>query len=112
MITIDLVIRGKSKRFTASGVCLRARLDAYDLYRDYTEAGGDFSNELLQRCMDFTRRVFGNAFSEEQLLDGYQGSAFRLFPNLLNAVVSYSNEQIANFPEPAMAPEIGVETTT
>ena len=111
MITIDLMIKGRSRRFTARGVTLRASLDGYELYRAYGEANGDYDDKLIARCVEFTRRIFGNAFSEEQLMDGYQGSAFRLFPSLLNAVVGYSNDTIANFPDPAIEPDLTAEAT-
>ena len=111
MISIELTIRGKAKRFTAWGVTLRTTLEAYGLYKEYDAAGGNYSPELLDRCAAFVCRVFGGAFDEAQLLDGYMGSAFRLYPSMLNAVVGYSNETIANFPEPVTA-ALSPETAT
>ena len=108
MIMIELVLEGKAKRFKAAGVSLRVSYDAYDLYRRYTEAGGDYSKELLEECEQLVVRCFGGAFTAEELLDGYRGSAFRLYPGIMNAIISYSNEQIANFPEPS---ETGAATT-
>lgn len=100
MITIELVLGGKTKTFRAANVTLRTSYDAYRLYRQYTEAAGDYSDELLEDCAQLVCRCFGGAFTEEELLDGYRGSAFRLFPGIMNAIIGYSNEQIANFPDP------------
>ena len=108
MITIELVSGGKTKKYKAANVTLRVSYDAYRLYRKYTEAQGDYPEELLEECANLVCRVFGNAFTEQELLDGYHGSAFRLYPGMLNAIIAYSNEQIANFPEP---PETAVKTT-
>ena len=79
--------------------------------QEYDAAGGKYSPELLVRCAASVCRVFGGAFDEAQLLDGYMGSAFRLYPSMLNAVVGYSNEIIANFPEPVTA-ALSPETAT
>ena len=103
MINIRLTIRGKDKEFVARGINIRASYTAYELFREYTMADGDYSPDLLQRCAEFVCLCFGHAFSAEQLETGYQGSAFRLYPALLNAVITYSNEQIVNFPEAATA---------
>ena len=105
MIRITLTINGKEKEFTARGVSLRASYMAYEIYREYELAGGNYPQELLEKCEDFIITVFGGAFSRDELLDGYRGSAFRLYPGMLNAVVSYSSEAIVNFPEPAETPE-------
>ena len=100
MINIELMVDGKKKTYRAANVTLRTSYEAYRLYREYTECQGDYTDELLERCERMVCRIFGDAFTPEQLLDGYRGSAFRLFPGMLNAIVSYSNEQIANFPGP------------
>lgn len=105
MIQIALMINGKEETFHAAGVTLRSSLSAYDLYKEYTEAAGDYSKDLLDRCLNFICGCFGSAFSYDDLLDGYKGSAFALIPGMLTAVVSYVHEQIVNFPEPAMTPE-------
>ena len=104
MISITLMVNGKERAYVARGVNLRTSLDAYGLFREYEAAAGDYSEGLLDRCLEFVTRCFGNAFSVEQLLTGYLGSAFRLIPNLLQAVVAYSSEAIVNFPEPATTP--------
>ena len=96
MLNITLTIKGKEVPFTARGVNIRASYLAYELYKEYTMANGDYPQELLDRCAEFVCTCFGHAFTVEQLLDGYQGSAFRLYPSMLNAV-------IVNFPEPATA---------
>ena len=104
MLTISLMIDGKEKNYTARGITLRASYDAYDIYRRYTEANGDYTPELLEECADLVVRIFGGAFTREQLETGYMGSAFRLYPGILSEVVGYSNDTIANFPQPATAP--------
>lgn len=101
MISISLMVGGKEQTYTARGVTLRTSLMAYDLYREYDLCAGNYTPDLLDRCAAFVCACFGGAFTQDQLMDGYMGSAFRLFPNMLNAVVGYSNETIANFPEPA-----------
>ena len=103
MLTIKLTINGKEKEFVARGVTLRASYDAYELYREYDLAGGVYPPDLLERIEALICRIFGNAFTQEQLLDGYHGSAFVLYPSVLHTVVGYSNERIANFPPPATA---------
>lgn len=105
MIQIRLMVDGKEETFRAAGVNLRNSLLAYDLYKEYTEANGDYPRELLDKCLDFICSCFGYAFSGDQLLDGYRGSAFILIPGMLNAVVSYVHEQIVNFPRPAQEPD-------
>ena len=101
MINITLFIKGKEKTFAARGVNLGVSYRAYDLYRRYERAGGDYSPELMEELEQFVVDCFGGAFAREQLREGYRGSAYRLFPNMLSAVVGYSNDVIANFPEPA-----------
>ena len=110
MITIQLIIDGKQQSFTARGVTLRRSYEAYELYREYELAGGNYPPELMERCEDFVCACFGGAFTREQLLDGYQGTAYRLYPNMLNAVVGYTNDLIVNFPDPAK--EVAAETPT
>lgn len=106
MIQIKLNIDGKEREYTARGVNLGVSYMAYELFREYELAGGNYTPELMEKCEDFVCMCFGGAFSREQLLSGYQGSAFVLYPGMLNAVVAYSNEAIVNFPEPAKkAPE-------
>lgn len=107
MLNIDLTISGKEQKFTARGVNIRASYLAYDLYREYTMANGDYPQDLLDRCAEFVCACFGHAFSVDQLLDGYRGSAFRLYPAMLNAVITYTTDAIVNFPDPATAPEMG-----
>ena len=101
MIRIKLYIDGKEREYTARGVNLRLSYMAYELLREYELAGGNYPQETLEKCEDFVCMCFGGSFSREQLLTGYQGSAFVLYPGMLNAVVAYSNEAIVNFPEPA-----------
>ena len=102
MITIELIQKGRSKVYKARGISLRLSLDAYDIFRDYSAAGGDYKRELLDRCAQFVCDVFGNAFTVEDLETGYQGSAFVLYPSMLNAVIGYTAEAVANFPEPSI----------
>lgn len=104
MIQITLIVRGKSKTYQAAGVNLRTSLEAYDLYKEYDKAGGDYSSDLLDRLAGFVCRCFGDAFTMDQLLDGYKGSAFRLYPAMLDAVIAYVHEQVVNFPNPAEMP--------
>lgn len=103
MLNIKLTIKGKEKEFTARSINIQASYMAYDLYKEYTMANGDYSQDLLDRCADFVCICFGRAFTVEQLVDGYRGSAFRLYPSMLNAVITYTSEAIVNFPEPVTA---------
>lgn len=112
MITIELILAGRTEKYTARGVNLRTSYTAYELFREYELAGGVYSTELLERCEEFIVACFGGAFTREQLLEGYRGSAFRLYPGMLNAVVSYSNEQIVNFPDPEGPTGPGLPETT
>ena len=106
MIRIKLYIDGKERVYTARGVNLLMSYTAYELLREYELAGGNYPQDLLEKCEDFVCQCFGGSFSREQLLSGYPGSAFVLYPSIMNAVVAYSNEEIVNFPEPAKkAPE-------
>ena len=107
MITIRLMNHGKEREYVSKGVTLGVSYSAYNLFRRYEEAAGNYPLELLKELESFVCRVFGGAFSEEELRNGYQGSAFRLYPSILQAVVAYSSEAIVNFPEPAMAPGTG-----
>lgn len=106
MIQITLNLRGKARTYRASGMNLGASLDAYEIYREYTAAGGDYSAELIERCLDFICRIFGGSFTADELKKGYDGSAFVLIPTMLRVAVGYVNDQIANFPEPAATPEV------
>lgn len=101
MIQITLIVDGRSRIYAAAEVCMRTSLEAYRLFREYSAAGGDYSDDLLARCASFVCGCFGDVFTVDQLLDGYQGSAFALYPSLLNAVVGYVHDRIVNFPEPA-----------
>ena len=42
MITIELIQKGRSKVYKARGISLRLSLDAYDIFREYSSAGGDY----------------------------------------------------------------------
>ena len=106
MIQITLTVKGKERQYRAAGMNLRASLDAYELYKAYSEAGGDYSAELTDKCIDFICRIFGRSFSTDELLDGYKGSAYILIPSILRTAVGYVNDEIVNFPEPAKAPEM------
>lgn len=110
MLSIKLIINGKEKEFKARGVTLRTSYLAYELYKEYDLAGGMYNPDLLDRIEAFICACFGGAFTQEQLLDGYQGSAFVLYPGILNAVVGYSNDKIANFPPPATTREKAAAT--
>ena len=110
MIQITLIVNGKEQTYRAAGMNLKNSLTAYELYKEYSQAEGDFSDELIEQCLQFVTGIFGGAFTQEQLLSGYKGSAFILFPNMLRACVSYVNEEIVNFPEPAQMPETQVKT--
>ncbi len=111
MIQIALIVSGKEQIYRAAGMNLKNSLTAYELYKEYSQAEGDFSDELIEKCLLFVTGIFGGAFTREQLLEGYKGSAFILFPNMLRACVSYVNEEIVNFPEPATAPEMKTKRT-
>lgn len=101
MMQLTLMIGGKEKSYRAAGLCLRTSLEAYGLYREYEAAQGDYSDELIERCLDYIRRIFGGAFSADELLDGYRESAFALIPGVLGAAIRYVNDEIVNFPNPA-----------
>jgi len=105
MIQINLMVGGKEETFRAAGVNLRNSILAYDLYKEYSEANGEYSKDLLERCLEFICSCFGNAFTCDQLMDGYKGSAYILIPGMLNAVIGYVHDQIVNFPKPALAPD-------
>ena len=105
MINITLMVNGKDQTYKAAGMNLSASIEAYDLFREYDEAKGDYSSELLQRCFKFVCKIFGNAFSVHELGSGYKGSAFVLLPNILQAAVGYVDGQIVNFPAPPIAAE-------
>lgn len=101
MIKITLSLNGRSRTYPATEICMRTSLDAYRLFREYSTADGDYSDDLLRRCSEFVCDCFGGVFTPDQLWDGYQDSAFTLFPAMLSAVVGYAQEKIINFPEPA-----------
>lgn len=105
MIQITLIVSGKEQIYRAAGMNLKNSLTAYELYKKYSQAEGDYSAGMIQECLRFIIDIFGGAFSEEQLLEGYKGSAFILIPNMLRSCVSYVNEEIVNFPMPAEMPE-------
>ena len=111
MIQITLIVNGKEQTYRAAGMNLKYSLTAYELYKEYSQAEGDYGDELIEKCLQFVTGIFGGAFTEKQLLDGYKGSAFILFPNMLRACVSYVNEEIVNFPEPATMPETQTRRT-
>ena len=111
MIHITLIISGKSKTYKAAGVNLSNSIEAYDLYREYTEANGNYPSELLDRCCEFVTKIFGNAFTVQELGNGYKGSAFTLLPNLFSAVIGYVEEQVINFPEPPTTAERAAAAT-
>ena len=101
MFQIKLTVKGKEKTYRAAGMSLRASLDAYALYREYSQCEGDYSPDLIERCIAFIVRLFGGAFTEDELLDGYGYSAFALIPEILSAAIQYANDAIVNFPQPA-----------
>lgn len=105
MIQICLNNDGAKKVYKATGVCMGVSLDAYNLYREYTEAEGNYSDDLIQRLNELICRCFGDQFSENELLKGYPESAFVLYPRILREIVGYVHDKLVNFPEPAMAPE-------
>lgn len=106
MIQIQLAIGGKEKTFRAVGVNMGVSLDAYSLYKEYSEAEGNYSEELIVRLNRFICDCFGNQFDEDELLAGYADSAFVLYPHMLREVVGYVHDKIVNFPEPAVTPEM------
>lgn len=101
MIQITLKIDGQRKVFQSTGVRMRACLDAYRLAEEYDKCGGDYSDEMIERCTEFVLEVFGHKFTADQLLDGYEGSPFALFPALMREVIAYTAERIAQFPTTA-----------
>lgn len=101
MIKLKLMQGGKEKEYIARGVTLRTSIHAYDLYRRYGRAEGDYTEDLLDECAEFICTIFGHAFNADDLLNGYQGSAFRLYPAMMNAIIGYTNDEIVNFPDPA-----------
>lgn len=105
MLQITLMVAGKEMTYRAAGMNLGASLTAYELYKEYGEAGGEYSAELMEKCVQFTCEIFGKAFSREQLLSGYHGSAFILFPALLREAVGYVESEVVNFPQPPKAAE-------
>ena len=111
MIQITLIVSGKEQIYRAAGMNLRNSLTAYELYKKYSQAEGDYSVGLIQDCLRFITDIFGDVFTEEQLLDGYKGSAYILIPNMLRTCVSYVNEEIVNFPMPATMPEAETKKT-
>lgn len=111
MIQIALMVNGKEQIYRAAGMNLKNSLTAYELYKKYSVAEGDYNVGLIQECLRFIVGIFGGAFTEEQLLEGYKGSAFILIPNMLRVCVSYVNEEIVNFPEPAKMPDVKTKKT-
>ena len=103
MIQITLAINGRSRTYTATDICMRTSLDSYRLMREYSQADGDYTDDLLRRCGEFVCDCFGGVFTVDQLMDGYRDSAFTLYPSMLAAVVGYIHDKIINFPEPVTA---------
>lgn len=110
MIQIRLTIDGAEETFRAIGVNMGVSLDAYALYKEYSEAEGSYSEELIARLNRFICDCFGNHFDEDELLAGYADSAFVLYPQMLREVVGYVHDKIVNFPEPAVTPEMTPRT--
>ena len=81
-----------------SEIRLRESLDAFDLAERWDKARGVYSQELIDEALSFVVRCFGGQFTAEELLDGYEGSAFALIPNFLRAVIGYVAEEMADFP--------------
>lgn len=105
MIQIHLEIGGEKKTYKATGICMGVSLDAYNLYREYTEAEGNYSEDLIERLNELICRCFGDKFTERELLNGYRESAFVLYPRILREIVGYVHDKLVNFPEPAQVPE-------
>lgn len=101
MIQITLNINGARRVYKSTGVRMRACLEAYRLGEAYEKCGGEYPDELIERCIEFVLETFGRAFTRDELLDGYEGSPFALFPQLIREVIGYANDRIVDFPIPA-----------
>lgn len=101
MIQITLKINGKEKVYRSIGVRMRTCLDAYQLAADYERCGGEFDAEMIARCVAFVLGVFDHAFTADELMDGYEGSPFALFPSLMREVIGYTADRIVDFPTKA-----------
>lgn len=101
MIQITLNANGTRRTYRSTGVRMRACLEAYRLAEEYEKCSGEYPEELIERCIEFVLEVFGRAFTQDDLLDGYEGSPFALFPQLIREVIAYANDRIVDFPIPA-----------
>ena len=82
---------------------MRECLEAYTLAKRWSDANGDYDSELLDDCLAYVCALFDDAFSMEELLDGYEGTPFALIPQLLQQVIGYVSDKLVSFPIPAAA---------
>ena len=101
MITLTLNIRGmKPKTYTAN-VRMRECLDAFELAGRWDQAQGSYDANLIADAVAFVVKCFDHQFSEEELLNGYDGSPFVFIPNFCRALIGYVTESMVDFPPKA-----------
>jgi len=103
MLIIKLRPRGGVEKAYRAEPRMRECLDAYALAKRWSDARGDYDGELMEDCLSYVCALFDDAFTGDELLDGYEGTPFALIPQLLEQVIGYVQERIVSFPIPAAA---------
>ena len=101
MISLTLELPGMKPKTYKDEARMRECLDAYDLAKRWEAAAGYYPPELLEDAARFVCRCFGHRFTQDDLLSGYRGSPFVMFPELLRTLIGYVSDQVADFPPKA-----------
>lgn len=107
---IKLNIGGKQREFYSKGLTARASLKAFEYLEEIENkalSGEDklYGPEQMERLLDFVVSLFGNQFTEDEFLDGYEGSFYSDVPEMLRAVVAGVMAKTEEFPN-VKAPKV------
>lgn len=106
---INLMIDGKKKEFYSRGLNARASLKAFEYLEEIENnvingEGKLYSEEQVERLLDFVVSLFNNQFTEDEFLDGYEGSFYSDVPEMLRSVIAGFMAKTEEFPN-ALAPK-------
>lgn len=99
MIRISLRINGQRVDFISRAITMRVSLDAYRLLARPDVSEGIYTDEAIEAMTEFICGIFGDQFTPDQLLDGFEGSFLVHAPRFLKMVISTVDNALRDFPQ-------------
>ena len=99
MIRISLRIDGQRVDYISRAITMRVSLDAYRVLARPDVSEGIYTDEAVEAMSEFICGIFGDQFTPDQLLDGFEGSFLVHAPRFLRMVIGTVDNALRDFPQ-------------